>query len=266
LPLADIDRLLQEDASAGDLTTEALGLAGRRGRIRFAARGGYVVAGVETAADMLQRAGAEVTLCARSGDAVASGTQLLSGDGDAADLHLAWKTSQTLVEVLSGFATAARAIVAAAQSVNPDVQVACTRKVFPGGCALSHIAVKAGGAILHRASLSETVLVFREHLTLWPDASLDAVATRLRRNAPEKKLAIEADGIEEAKRALAAGCDVIQLEKFPIEAVAEVVAHARATGVHAIIAAAGRVNAANAAAQHDELGDRPCRQIWLLTW
>jgi len=248
LLLSEIDRLLDEDVASGDLTSEALALRGRRGRMRFAARGDYTVAGVEIAAQLLRRLDLEPVLSVRSGDAVASGATLLACEGDAADLHMAWKTSQTLVEVLSGIATGARAIVEAAQAVDPNVQVACTRKTFPGARRLCQHAVKAGGAILHRAGLSETILVFPEHLEFLPEASINEVSARLRRAAPEKKLAIEVKSLAEAESALAVGFDVVQLEKFSVDAVGEVAARARALGSHAVLAAAGGVNAGNAAA------------------
>ena len=205
------------------------------------------VAGVELAAAMLSRRGAAATVLRRSGDRVEAGAALLTGEGDAAELHLAWKASQTLVEVLSGIATAARAIVEAVEAVDPNVRVACTRKTFPGGRRLTHLAVKAGGAILHRAGLSETILVFAEHRAFLGGESLASIATRLRRAAPEKKLAIEVGAVAEAREAIEAGFDVIQLEKFPVAAVAEVAAIARGRASPPLIAAAGGVNAANAA-------------------
>lgn len=119
------EALLYEDAPGGDL--DALELYGRPGRIDFSARGAMVVAGIELAAAMLGRRGAAVTLARRSGDRVEAGGALLAGSGDAADLHLAWKASQTLLEMLSGIATAARAVVDAVEAVNQDVRVACTR-------------------------------------------------------------------------------------------------------------------------------------------
>ncbi len=243
-----IDALLTEDAPGGDLTTESLGLEDRRGRIALAARDAMTVAGVEVAAAMLRRRGAMVALACRSGERIAAGAKLLSGEGDAAGLHLAWKASQTLVEILSGIATAARAIVEAVEAVDPNVRVVCTRKTFPGGRRLSHLAVKAGGAILHRAGLSETILVFAEHRAFLRDEPLASIAERLLRTAPEKKLAIEVGGAEEAREAIEAGFDVIQLEKFSPEAVGEVADFARRRGSPPLIAAAGGINAANAGA------------------
>ena len=243
-----IDALLLEDGAEGDLTTEALGLKGRRGRIVFTARAAMTVAGVELSAAMLERRGAPVRLGCRTGDALSAGAEILSGEGDASGLHLAWKVSQTLVEILSGVATSARAIVDAVEAVDPHVRVACTRKTFPGGRLLSHLAVKAGGAILHRAGLSETVLVFAEHRAFLRDEPLASISKRLRRAAPEKKLAIEVGSVEPARGAIEAGFDVIQLEKFSPEAVADVASFARGRASPPLIAAAGGVTAANAAA------------------
>ena len=241
------DALLAEDAPGGDLTTESLRLEGRRGRVAFAARGAMTVAGIELAARMLERRGATIALAARSGDRVEAGAALLEGEGDAAGLHLAWKASQTLVEILSGMASSARAVVDAVEAVDRHVRVACTRKTYPGGRRLAHLAVKAGGAILHRAGLSETVLVFAEHRAFLSGESLASMAETLRRAAPEKKIAIEVGAVAEAREAIAAGFDVIQLEKFSVAAVGEVAAFVRERAAPPLLAAAGGVNAANAA-------------------
>ena len=239
--------LLVEDAGGGDLTTEALGLHGRRGHVVFFARGPMTIAGTELAAAMFMRRGVPVVLHRRSGESVKAGAQLLAGDGDAADLHLVFKAAQTMVETLSGMATAARAMVDAVQAVNPNVRVACTRKAFPGGRRLSHVAVTAGGAILHRAGLSETILIFAEHRAFLHDKPLAAVMARLRLVAPEKKIAIEVDDVAEAREAIDAGFDILQLERFSVAAVSEVAALARARAAPPLIAAAGGVTVANAA-------------------
>lgn len=243
--LDDVAReLIAEDAPGGDLTTEALGLFGRRGRISFTAREAMTVAGTELAATMFKLRGAPVVLHRRSGERVDAGTVLLAGEGDATALHLAWKPAQILVETLSGIASAARAMVDAVEGVNPDVRVACTRKAFPGGRRLTQLAAKTGGAILHRGGLSETILVFAEHRAFLGSEPLADVVHRLKQAEPEKKITIEVKSLDDAREAIEAGFDVIQLEKFSVEEVREVAAfnHDRA-----LIAAAGGVSAANAA-------------------
>ena len=70
---------------------------------------------------------------------------------------------------------------------------------------------------------------------------------RLPRVAPEKKIAIEVDNVEEAREAVDAGFDMLQLERFSLAAVGEVAAHARLRAIPPLIAAAGGVTVANAA-------------------
>jgi len=248
LTTAELERLLFEDAPYGDLTTEALRIGAAAGRIRFAARTEMVVAAIEEAAALLSMAGVTIRRRADAGQPVAAGAVLLEGDGPAAGLLRAWKVSQTLVEIWSGVATAARAVVDAAQHIRPDVAVACTRKNVPGTKALALAAIKAGGAVPHRLGLSETILVFPEHRVFRSDADLGALARTLRAAAPEKKLVIEVTGVDEAIAAAAAGFDVIQAEKFDPARIAEVVAAVASLRPRPVVAAAGGINPDNAPA------------------
>ena len=151
-------------------------------------------------------------------NACTSRCQLSSiAEGSAAQLHRAWKTAQTLVEWASGIASSAAAIVAEASGV----AVACTRKNVPGTKAMSVKAVKAGGAVMHRLGLSETLLLFAEHRLFLDEAPAQTVA-RLRRAQPEKKIVVEVGDGAEALRWAQAGADVLQLEKFSPAAVARV--------------------------------------------
>lgn len=182
-----LDRLLQDDAPCGDLTTESLAIGSAAARLDFSARGPMVVCGLEEAARLFELAGARVLWRVDSGSALDAGARMLVVEGAAAQLHRAWKTAQTLVEWTSGIATAAAAIVAQAGGV----AVACTRKNVPGTKALSVKAVKAGGAVMHRLGLSETLLVFAEHRLFLNEAPEHTVA-RLRRAQPEKKTVVAA--------------------------------------------------------------------------
>lgn len=235
---ADIDRICQEDVGGGDLTTDALGIGGLPGEMVFRARGEMIIAGVEVASRMM--AGLDLDIHARDGDRLASSGLILSARGAAADLHRVWKSAQTLIEILSGIATATRAIVDAAAKINPDVRIATTRKTVPGARHLSQLAVKAGGGILHRQGLGETILVFSEHRAFLPNQSLADLAAHLRRAQPEKALGIEVATVDEARAAIDAGFHVIQLEKFPPADVAAVRAYrGQGTGFPLLAAAGG---------------------------
>ncbi|BCU07166.1 hypothetical protein [Allochromatium tepidum] len=128
----ELQALLAEDVPFGDLTTEALGIAGRAGRLRFEARDPMVVCGTEEAARLFALCGARSELQTPSGREAEPGTPLLTATGSAGALHRAWKSAQTPVEWCSGIAGSAAAIQAAARRGHPDAIVAGTRKAAGG--------------------------------------------------------------------------------------------------------------------------------------
>ena len=154
------------------------------------------------------------SFASRTARRLAPGAEILRASGPAGALLRGWKVAQTLVEIWSGVATAARDIVEAARAAAPDICVACTRKNTPGVKSFAVAAVKAGGAVMHRLGLSETILVFPEHRAFLAANRSTDIATRLRRAAPEKKLVIEVGGVADGVAAAQAGFDVIQAEKF----------------------------------------------------
>ena len=194
---SELESLLAEDVPHGDLTTEALGIADRPARMSFTARGEMVVAGTEIAAGLVRMAGGAAGVFVADGTRVAGGTVLLEAMGRAGALHRAWKQAQTTVEILSGIASAARAVVEAAVADGRRVPVACTRKTLAGARRLQIGAARVGGCVAHRLGLSETVLVFAEHRAFL-DEPLEAAVARLRSRAPEKKLVIEVASPDEA--------------------------------------------------------------------
>jgi molybdenum transport protein len=248
VPPSLIERLLAEDVPHSDLTTEALGIGAVPGRMEFRARGAMTVAGIDIAAALVSYAGADVSVQVQPGARAEPGDLLLSASGTAGALHLSWKAAQTLTEILSGIATATRALVDAVEAANPDVKVACSRKTVPLTRQLSAMAIRAGGAINHRLGLSETILVFAEHRAFLPDASFKELAARLRREAPEKKRGIEVATVAEACEAIEAGFEVVQLEKMQPAGVAAVADFARASNAGTLAVAAGGIGPANARA------------------
>lgn len=239
--------LLKDDVACADLTTDTLGIGEQSAQIEFRARFAMTVCASEEAARLFELAGAKVVnLIARSGTTVDAGALIVAAQGSAASLHAAWKTAQTLVEWASGIATATAAIVAVAGGV----AVACTRKHVPGTKALSAKAVRAGGGIMHRLGLSESLLVFAEH-RLFLDEPPAQTVKRLRQSQPEKKIVVEVANLAQAAVWAKAGADVLQLEKFTPEALAAcrlAMDDQPARQSRPLLAAAGGIRADNAAA------------------
>jgi molybdenum transport protein len=246
--------LLREDAPYGDLTTQGLGLGDRPGRVTFAARQPMTVCGTEEAVRLFMLCGAQAQVLAPTGQHVLAGTELLSAHGPAASLLLAWKVAQTLMEAASGIASEVARIVTSLRAAGHQQALACTRKSFPGTRALSAKAVTAGGGVMHRLGLSESLLLFPEH-RLFVDHSLDDTVGRLRRQQPEKRLVAEVGSLEEALALATAGADVLQLERFTPEAVRTCKLALHTSHLHPALAVAGGVNASNAVAYADAGAD-----------
>jgi molybdenum transport protein len=247
----ELEQLLMDDAPYGDLTTDALGVGNAPGLMQFTARDRMTLALAEDAAAIIELAGCQVELLASSGSTLEPGMPILSARGPGAALLRSWKVAQTLIEVWSGVATEARAIVTAAAAVAPHIAVACTRKNIPGTKRFAVAAVKAGGAVMHRLGLSETILVFPEHRPFLRDVPLTELVGQLRRAAPEKRLVVEVTNFQDAVEAAVAGFDVIQAEKFAPVEVASLTARMKAMASvwnRPVVAAAGGIRAENVAA------------------
>lgn len=252
VPLANtlLDTLMAEDAPFGDLTTRALGIGKRMGVMTFTARHEQVACCTEDAAALLTRLGLDTETVTGSGIRVAPGQVLLRARGMAGALHMGWKVSQTLLEWAGGIATETHDIVVAARNADgastPEVAVACSRKAPPLTRAIAMRAVLAGGGIMHRTGLSDTILVFAEHLAFMdPGRGMNDVVLRLRKNAPERRITIEVSDVATAMAAARAGAEALQLEKLSPDEVRRLCVDLAAAKLSPNIIVAGGINSIN---------------------
>jgi molybdenum transport protein len=249
LPDHDLLRFLSDDCPFSDITTEGLGITEAPAQLTFVARHDMTVCGIEEAVRLFELSGARAHHLAVSGSPASAGTQLLVAKGSGGALHRTYKVAQTLVEILSGIATAARAIVTAAHAENPRCRVACTRKHMPGMKQHALRAIEAGGAVPHRLGLSDYLLVFEEHRSLLDEnISLNDYFSLLKESAPERKLAAEATVLSEVIAFAKAGVDIVQVDKMTPEQVDEAKQALSAIAPGILLAAAGGINPGNAGA------------------
>ena len=245
---AELDALLLEDISRGDLTTRALMLEGIPAHICFIRRSAGIVAGMDVAAALLQRLDIQYCCHCKDGEWVGAGSVLLEADADAERLHQAWKVIQTLLEWSCGVAQYTAETLAQARKIRPDAVLACTRKSIPNTRKLAMSAVVAGGATLHRQGLGETLLVFENHRNLCGNSEdWGAVVARLRLAAPEHKVIIEADHPDQLSEIIRAAPDIIQLDKFSPQAAHTVLAQIAAQKEAIRVSVAGGIGKHNIA-------------------
>ena len=253
IPDSRIDQFIAEDVPYIDLTSEVLGIGGERGEMEFFTREACVLAGVPVARRIAEKCGCEIVNARADGDELAAGDAFFMVRGAAADLHAAWKVCLNTFDHLSAVATKTRAMVNAAHAVNPHCEVLTTRKSMPGAKDLLTSAVMAGGAFPHRLGLSETVLVFENHMEFM--GGFDAFVEQLpniKSKCIEKKLFVEANA-EQARTLGARKCGWGRrrwhsARQGSVEQLASLVAELHEIDPRLTLIAAGGINPENAAA------------------
>ncbi|WP_432542249.1 carboxylating nicotinate-nucleotide diphosphorylase [Kineococcus sp. SYSU DK002] len=245
---ADVVALaLAEDAPWGDVTSEALLPRGTVADARLVAREPGVLAGTDAAREAFTQAARLTGGSLELLDLAADGTRFDTGDalgrvrGTAHAVLRAERIALNLLQHLSGVATTTAAFVEAVAGTG--ARVVDTRKTTPGLRALERAAVRAGGGHNHRWSLSDAVLVKDNHLAVLLGSGLD-VTTALRsvRAAVPHTTAIEVevDRLDQLEAVLAADVDVVMLDNFTLDDLAEGVRTVRARS-RALVEASGGV-------------------------
>ena len=252
----ELDDLLLEDIYRGDLTTHALGIENIPAKILFKRKNAGIVAGVSVAEKLLKKLDIQPYLYVKEGDWVESGALLISAEGMSEQLHQAWKVVQLVLEWSCGVAQYTAEMIANAKALNPSVVVACTRKSIPNTRKLATNAVLAAGGHIHRQGISETLLVFTNHRNLLSDPNdWVKIVDRLRREAPENKITLEADNYAQFEQMYMAEPDIIQLDKWSLEDVKKALALLQSKQKDILFSVAGGVNKDNVS-DYSKLGIR----------
>jgi nicotinate-nucleotide pyrophosphorylase (carboxylating) len=150
-----------------------------------------------------------------------TGTVVATVHGPLAAVLTAERTALNFLCHLSGVATLTRRFVRAAAQANPRTRVWDTRKTLPGLRALEKAAVRAGGGVNHRSTLTDFLLVKDNHLAGL--SITEAVRLALAR-WPGRTVEVECDRIQQVAEALEAGATMVLLDNMTPQQVAECVA------------------------------------------
>lgn len=239
-----VTRALAEDlGDAGDVTTTATVPPDAVATAALVSRQDGVVAGLPVAALVFATVGQgrlQVETALEDGARVAPGTVLATVRGPLRDLLTAERTALNLIGHLSGVATLTRRWVEAIAGTGAAVRD--TRKTMPGLRLLEKYAVRCGGGVNHRMSLSDAALVKDNHVVAAGGVvpAFEAVRARY----PGLPLEIEVDTVEQARDVIDAGADLVLLDNMSPDLMREVVAFARG---RAKLEASGRLSLDNAA-------------------
>jgi nicotinate-nucleotide pyrophosphorylase (carboxylating) len=229
-------RAIEEDLAGGvDVTSVATVPFDQEATADFTARAAGIVAGIPVAMAVLEVAAegaVELVVGAVDGATVGRGEVLLSATGATRALLTGERTALNLLCHLSGVATLTRHWVDAVAGTGAAVRD--TRKTTPGLRALEKYAVRCGGGVNHRMSLSDAALVKDNHVVA--AGGVVAAFEAVRRNFPGVPVEVECDTVEQVVAAVEAGADLVLLDNMSLDQMRAAVA---AVGGRARLEASG---------------------------
>jgi nicotinate-nucleotide pyrophosphorylase (carboxylating) len=243
-----VDRALAEDLADGpDFTTAATIGPDQQGQADAVPREAGVLAGLAVAGYVLAAVGqgrVRVQLLATDGSVVRPGQVLLSASGPVRDLLTAERTALNLLTHLSGVATLTRIWVDTIRGSGAGIRD--TRKTLPGLRALEKYAVRCGGGVNHRMSLSDAALIKDNHILA--AGSVSKAFELVRAAVPELPVEVEVDTVAQCEEAIEAGAELILLDNMNLAELRNCVALAAGTGGRVKLEASGGLSLQVAAA------------------
>lgn len=205
---------VEEDLDGGvDVTTVATVPTEQRATLDLVARRPGVVAGVPVAAAVFSYVGGDsvrITPVATDGATVGTGDVILSVTGPTHALLRAERPALNLLGHLSGIATLTRTWVD--EVAGSDARIRDTRKTTPGMRRLEKYAVRCGGGVNHRMSLSDAALVKDNHVVA--AGGVAAAFAAVRSKFPGIDVEVEVDSLDQLAEVLDAGADLVLLDNF----------------------------------------------------
>ncbi|MEO8363656.1 MAG: carboxylating nicotinate-nucleotide diphosphorylase [Ilumatobacteraceae bacterium] len=244
---------LDEDLANGpDITTLATVPGNQRSMGSLNSRSAGCIAGLDVAEAVFDMVcGPEaVTFTKRveDGDRVAAGAVLANIEAPTRELLTAERTALNILCHLSGVASAtAKWFDALAGS---GASVRDTRKTTPGFRSLEKYAVRCGGGVNHRMSLSDAALVKDNHIVA--AGGVAKAFAEVRKLKGDISIEIEVDSLDQLNEALEAGADLVLLDNMAPDLMRKAVLaadeHSARTGKAVTLEASGGITLESAKA------------------
>ena len=235
-PYSDVARALAEDIGSGDLTA-ALIPAQAQAKATVISREAAVLCGSAWFTAVFEQLdpNMSITWQAQDGERIVPDQLLCTMHGAARALLTGERSALNFLQLLSGTATIARRYADAV--AGSAATILDTRKTLPGLRRAQKYAVRCGGCQNHRIGLFDAVLIKENHILA--AGSISNAIRQARQLHPQVKLEVEVENLHELEEALSAQPDIVLLDNFTPELLAQAV---RITQGRAKLEASGNVN------------------------
>jgi len=212
---------ISEDLAGGqDLTSVATITQSQVSTADFATRASGVVSGLHVVAAVLEYCGVNhYEVLVDEGAKVSAGKVLITAQGNTQKILLAERTALNFLSHLSGISTLTNQWVS--EISGTKCQIRDTRKTTPGLRMLEKFAVRMGGGVNHRLSLSQAALIKDNHIMA--AGSISDAFNAIKKMYPDKSIEIEVDSIDQLKEAITLKPDLILLDNMSTNQCSEAV-------------------------------------------
>ena len=206
---------ISEDLAGGqDLTSVATITQSQVSTADFTTRASGVVSGLHVVAAVLEYCGVNhYEVLVDEGAKVSAGKVLITAQGNTQKILLAERTALNFLSHLSGISTLTNQWVS--EISGTKCQIRDTRKTTPGLRMLEKFAVRMGGGLNHRMSLSDQALIKDNHIAA--AGSVSEAINRVKKAAPGALIEVEVDTLEQLKEALQCSVEIVLLDNMSIE-------------------------------------------------
>jgi len=212
---------ISEDLAGGqDLTSVATITQSQVSTADFTTRASGVVSGLHVVAAVLEYCGVNhYEVLVDEGAKVSAGKVLITAQGNTQKILLAERTALNFLSHLSGISTLTNQWVS--EISGTKCQIRDTRKTTPGLRMLEKFAVRMGGGVNHRLSLSQAALIKDNHIMA--AGSISDAFNAIKKMYPGKSIEIEVDSIDQLKEAITLKPDLILLDNMSTDQCSEAV-------------------------------------------
>lgn len=218
---------LAEDLAWGDATTSALFPKPIHARGTIVSHHPLIVAGIAVAREVFVQIdpATKVVRATDDGSKAETNEIVFVVEGNANSLLMAERVALNFLQRLSGIATLTARFCQAIKGY--PTRILDTRKTTPGLRALEKWAVRLGGGMNHRHSLSDGILIKDNHLALLRargQSVMDACRLARERGSHGLRVIVEAQSLPQVREALKGSADVILLDNMTPAQVCEAAA------------------------------------------
>lgn len=205
-----ISAALEEDLPNGDITTESLGLTKKMGSCQLVAKQKLRLSGCDffTQTVLKLEPEAQLTWFFSDGDDVDLLNRVCEIEGNLIEILKAERVALNFLGHFSGIATLTSRFVEQAK----NIKILDTRKTLPLYRTYEKKAVKDGGGLNHRMTLSDAILIKENHIRA--SGGLTQAVHKIQQMQKNAFIEVEVRNIQEVKEALSLGVQRLLLDNM----------------------------------------------------